>query len=74
MIGDLMLYGTAVAFLFGLAGIALERIAIWRRVPRRGVWGATLVLSVVFPIVAILLPLSRNYSDSFPTPVDSHFY
>ena len=45
MIGDLMLYGTKVAVLIGLAGLVLERVAAWRAFPRRGLWAATLVLS-----------------------------
>jgi len=56
MISDLMLYGTKVAFLIGLAALALERVAAWRGLPRRALWAAALVLSVVLPALAVLTP------------------
>jgi beta-lactamase regulating signal transducer with metallopeptidase domain len=56
MIGDLMLYGTKIAVLIGLAGLVLERVAGWRALPRRGLWAATLVLSVTLPALAVLTP------------------
>jgi hypothetical protein len=56
MISDLMLYGTAIAALFALAGLAIERIAVWIGVARRGAWAATLVLSVAFPTMRVLAP------------------
>jgi hypothetical protein len=56
MISDLMLYGIAIAALFALAGLALERIAVWIGVARRGAWAATLILSVVFPTMRVLAP------------------
>jgi len=49
MIGVLMLYGTKVALLMGLTGFALERVAAWRGLPRRGLWATALVLSVALP-------------------------
>jgi beta-lactamase regulating signal transducer with metallopeptidase domain len=56
MISDLMLYGTKVALLIGLAALALERVAAWCRLPRRGLWAGALVLSVVLPAVLVLTP------------------
>ena len=56
MISDLMLYGTSIAALFALAGLALERIAVWIGVARRGVWAATLVLAVAFPTMRVVAP------------------
>lgn len=56
MTGDLMLYGIAVALLFGLAGLALEQIAAWRGVARRGAWMAALILSVAMPTLKLLAP------------------
>ena len=58
MITDLMLYGTAIAALFALAGIALERIAVWIGFARRGAWVATLILSVALPTMKLLAPHS----------------
>ena len=54
MTGNLIVYGSAVALLFGLAGLALERIAAWRGRARRGVWVVTLILSVAFPTMNLL--------------------
>ena len=54
MTGNLIVYGSAVALLYGLAGLAFERIVAWRRMARRGVWVATLILSVVFPMMKLL--------------------
>jgi beta-lactamase regulating signal transducer with metallopeptidase domain len=56
MISDLMLYGTKVALLIGLAALTLERVAAWRGLPRRGVWAGALVLSVALPALAVLTP------------------
>jgi beta-lactamase regulating signal transducer with metallopeptidase domain len=56
MISDLMLYGTKVALLVGLAALALERVAAWRGLPRRGLWAGALVLSVALPALAVLTP------------------
>jgi beta-lactamase regulating signal transducer with metallopeptidase domain len=55
MIG-LMLYGTAVALFIGLAGLALERVAAWRGLQRRGIWAAALMLSVALPTLSVLTP------------------
>jgi hypothetical protein len=68
MTSDLLLYGIAVALLFGLAGFALERIAAWRGVSRRGIWVATLILSVAFPTMRLLAPHRPA-----PPPVNSFF-
>jgi hypothetical protein len=51
---DIMLYGAATTLLIGLAGLAVERIAGQLSCPRRGVWLATLILSLAFPAVMIL--------------------
>jgi beta-lactamase regulating signal transducer with metallopeptidase domain len=56
MISDVMLYGTKVALLIGLAALVLERAAAWRGLPRRALWGASLVLSVALPALAVLTP------------------
>ena len=56
MTGDLILYCTAVALLFGLAGLALERIAAWRGLARRGAWMAAQILSVAIPTLKLLPP------------------
>jgi beta-lactamase regulating signal transducer with metallopeptidase domain len=56
VISDLMLYGLKVAVLIGLAGLAFERVAAWRGLPRRGLWAAALVLSVALPALAVLTP------------------
>jgi beta-lactamase regulating signal transducer with metallopeptidase domain len=56
MIGDLMLYGLKVSLLIGLAGLAFERVAAWRGLPRRGLWAGALVLSVAMPALAALTP------------------
>lgn len=56
MTTDLVPYGIAVALLFGLAGLALERIAACRGVARRGIWVATLILSVAIPTMKFLAP------------------
>ncbi len=69
MIIDLVPYGVAVALLLGLAGLALERIAAWRGVARRGIWVATLILSVAFPAMKFLAPHWLA-----PPPVPSFFH
>ena len=56
MISDLMLYGAKVALLVGLAALALERVAAWRGLPRRGLWAGALVLSVALPTLVVLMP------------------
>jgi len=56
MIGDLMLYAMQLALLIGLAALALERALAWRGLPRRGVWIASLALSVALPALSILVP------------------
>jgi beta-lactamase regulating signal transducer with metallopeptidase domain len=56
MTSDLMFYGTQIALLVGLAALALERVAGWRGLPRRGVWAAALVISVALPALAVLTP------------------
>lgn len=53
MIAATMMYALVVALLCAMAGIALERAAGARHLPRRGVWLATLVASVVLPCLAI---------------------
>jgi beta-lactamase regulating signal transducer with metallopeptidase domain len=56
MIVDLMLYGTKVALLIGLAGLAAERVTAWRGLARRWLWAAALVFSVALPALAMLTP------------------
>jgi beta-lactamase regulating signal transducer with metallopeptidase domain len=67
MIEDLMLYGTKVAVLIGLAGLVLERVAAWRALPRRGLWAAALVLSVALPALAVLTPKQAMAPTEFVT-------
>ena len=55
MISDVMLYGTAIAALLAVAGLALERIAAWIGTARRGAWAATLILSVALPTMKLLV-------------------
>jgi len=55
MISELMLYGTKMALLIGLAALAPESVAAWRGLPRRGLWAAALVLSVALPALAVLI-------------------
>lgn len=54
MILDFVLYSTTIATLVAIAGLALERIAAWRRFPRRGIWALTLVLSIAIPTMKLL--------------------
>jgi beta-lactamase regulating signal transducer with metallopeptidase domain len=56
MISDLMLYSAKVALLIGLAGLALERVAAWRGLPRRALWAVALVLSLALPVLGLLMP------------------
>jgi beta-lactamase regulating signal transducer with metallopeptidase domain len=56
MISDLILYGTKVALLIGLAALALEQVVAWRGLARRGLWAAALGLSVALPALAVLTP------------------
>ena len=65
MIKDLMLYGTAIAALFALAGFALERLAARMGVARRGAWFATLLLSVALPTIRVLAPHSAPQSSNY---------
>src|SRR5580692_3032954 len=67
MITDLMLYGTKVALLIGLAALALERVAAWRGFPRRGLWAGALVLSVAMPALAVLTPKQTMVPPAFVT-------
>src|SRR5450432_3308234 len=67
MISDLMFYGTKVALLIGLAGLALERVAAWRGFPRRGLWAAALMLSVAVPALAELMPKQAMAPPAFVT-------
>src|SRR3954447_3978270 len=56
MIGQLMIYATGVAVLVSIAAWAIERVAIWRGLARRGCWAAALVLSIGIPVISILMP------------------
>jgi beta-lactamase regulating signal transducer with metallopeptidase domain len=72
MISDLMIYGTKVALLVGLAGLALERVAAWRGLPRRGLWAAVMALSVALPALAVLTPTQTIAPPVFvPSPSPS---
>ena len=75
MIASVMAYGSAVALLLGLAGLMLERIALWQAWTRRGVWGTSTVLSVALPAVLILLaPRSDPQQDAIgQPPLTLHF-
>jgi hypothetical protein len=52
------LYSSVVALLLCIAGLAIERIAAWRHLPRRGIWALTLMVSIAFPTAMALLPRS----------------
>src|SRR5258708_1539642 len=67
MIGDLMLYGTKVAVLIGLAGLVLERVGAWGALRRRGLWAASLVLSVALAALAVLTPKQAMAPTEFVT-------
>jgi beta-lactamase regulating signal transducer with metallopeptidase domain len=67
VITDLMLYSTKVALLIGLAGLALEHVAAWRALPRRGLWVAALVLSVALPALTVLAPKHTMAPPAFVT-------
>src|SRR6202050_4725322 len=78
-----MLYGAKVAVLIGLAALVLERVAAWRRLPRRGLWASALVLSLVVPVLAVLTParglappiyLTRAASRTVATPNAGEVY
>jgi beta-lactamase regulating signal transducer with metallopeptidase domain len=49
MIGQWILYQSTVALLLGFAALAGEQLLGARRLPRRGVWMATLVASIALP-------------------------
>ena len=65
MIAATMVYALVVALLCAVAGIALERVVGARRLPRRGVWLASLLASVALPCWAIY-----SASQSGHLPVD----
>jgi beta-lactamase regulating signal transducer with metallopeptidase domain len=56
MIAAVMIYATEVAALLGIAGWAIERVAIWRGLARRLVWVVAMILSVVIPLVGVMTP------------------
>src|ERR1700683_4491653 len=67
MISELMLYGTKVGLLIGLAALALEHVSAWRGLPRRGLWAAAVVLSVALPTLAMLPPKQAMAPPAFVT-------
>jgi beta-lactamase regulating signal transducer with metallopeptidase domain len=67
MISELMLYGTKVGLLIGLAALALEHVSAWRGLPRRGLWAAAVVLSVALPTLAMLTPKQAMAPPAFVT-------
>jgi beta-lactamase regulating signal transducer with metallopeptidase domain len=68
---DLMLYSSAIATLVAIAGLALERIAASREFPRRGVWVATLLVSLVIPAINVL-ERPQPASSKTPLAVPAH--
>ena len=68
MISALMLYSAKVALLVGIAALALERVAVWRGLPRRGLWAAALTLSLALPGVALLIPAPAAALPANSTP------
>src|SRR5437870_3016490 len=56
MISAIMLYSMQIACLVGLAGLALEHVAAWRRLPRRALWAGALAFSAALPAIAVLTP------------------
>jgi len=71
VIADLMVYGLEVALWVGAAAWAIERVAIWRRQPRRVFWAAAMVLSVAIPIVGVMLPPKAPPRSRFGTRSDA---
>jgi hypothetical protein len=51
-----LLYGAIFALLLCIAGIAMEQIATWLDLPRRGIWVVTLITSIAFPAAMVLRP------------------
>jgi beta-lactamase regulating signal transducer with metallopeptidase domain len=54
MMAGIMIYGTVVALLIGLAALAVEYIAAQCSRPRRGIWMAALALSLGLPAAMLL--------------------
>lgn len=71
MISDLMVYGTKIALLVGLGGLALERVAAWRRLPRRAVWTAALMVSLAVPALGLITRPQRVESSGVSTNLPS---
>jgi bla regulator protein blaR1 len=70
MILSWMLYGSAVAFLFGVAAASLEPVVRQRGWPTRALWGGSIIGSVALPAFALLLlPLIHRWRDArIPAP------
>jgi hypothetical protein len=51
-----LLYGMFFALLLCIAGVAIEQIAAWLNLPRRGIWVIALITSVAYPTVMVLRP------------------
>jgi beta-lactamase regulating signal transducer with metallopeptidase domain len=60
MMFDILIYGSAVALLFSVAGLAIEQITAWRGWPRRGIWTVTLIASLVLPATMVTRPHSQT--------------
>lgn len=56
MILGLLIYGTTVALVLTLGGLALEPIAARLGLPRRGVWAGALLLSIAVPAIMVMTP------------------
>ena len=54
MIVSWMLYGAAVALLFGVAASALERVVRQRGWPVRGLWAGAMLASLMLPGLALV--------------------
>jgi beta-lactamase regulating signal transducer with metallopeptidase domain len=59
-----MIYCTAISFLLVLAGLALERLAVWRGGQRRLIWALALAMAIVLPAARTMLS---------PEPPATHF-
>jgi beta-lactamase regulating signal transducer with metallopeptidase domain len=50
-----MIYCIAISFLLALAGLALERLAVWRGKQRRLIWALALGMAIVLPAARTVL-------------------
>jgi len=66
----LVLYGTAVALIVTLGGIAVEPMVASLGLPRRGVWVGALLLSIAIPVVMVVRPHAQAPTAPEFTPTE----